>query len=69
MVEREPMKAPERLGTVDDAAQYLAVSSDTIRRMIAAGKVTAYRVGPRVIRIDMDALFDSVARPMGMNAA
>jgi excisionase family DNA binding protein len=57
--------APQRLGTIEDAAEYLDVSTRTIRRMIADRKITAYRIGPRAIRIDMDALFDSVATPMG----
>jgi excisionase family DNA binding protein len=42
------------------AAKHLAVSQLTIRRMIAAGKITGYRVGPRLIRIDLEEL-DQVA--------
>ena len=59
------MTAPQRLGTIEDAAQYLDVSTRTIRRMIADKKITAYRIGGRSIRIDMDALFGSVATPKG----
>ena len=63
------MTRPQQLSTIEEAARYLNVSTRTIRRMIQDGKITAWRVGSRAIRIDMDALFDSVARPMGMNAA
>jgi excisionase family DNA binding protein len=59
------VNAPKRLGTIEDAAQYLDVSTRTIRRMIVDRKITAYRIGGRSIRIDMDALFDCVATPMG----
>jgi len=43
------------------AAEHLSVSQLTIRRWIAAGKLTGYRVGPRLIRIDLDEL-DQLAR-------
>lgn len=42
---------PELL-TLQEAAQKLSVSSDTVRRMIARGELPAYRYGPRLIRID-----------------
>lgn len=38
--------------TVQDTANYLACSQDTVRRMIARGELKAYRYGPRLIRID-----------------
>ncbi|MBC2639665.1 MULTISPECIES: helix-turn-helix domain-containing protein [unclassified Rhodococcus (in: high G+C Gram-positive bacteria)] len=63
------MKRPQQLSTIEDAARYLNVSTRTIRRMITDGKITGYRIGSRAIRVDLDALFDAVARPMGMSAA
>lgn len=63
------MKRPEELSTIEEAAQYLKVSTRTIRRMIADGKISSYRIGGRAIRVDLDALFDSVATPMGRTAA
>lgn len=64
------MKRPEELSTIEEAAEYLKVSTRTIRRMIAeGGKISSYRIGGRVIRIDLDALFDSVATPMGGRTA
>jgi excisionase family DNA binding protein len=35
------------------AAKRDGVSTKTIRRYIAAGLLTAYRVGPRLIRVDL----------------
>jgi excisionase family DNA binding protein len=44
------------LATLDDAAKAFSVSTRTIRRRIADGTVTGYRLGPRLIRVDMDEL-------------
>lgn len=38
--------------TIAETAERLNVSSNTVRRMIAAGDLKAYRYGPRLIRID-----------------
>lgn len=48
--------------TVDQTAQYLGVSSPTIRNWIRAGKLPAYRFGPRLLRID-PADIAALARP------
>ena len=36
------------------AAEHYGVSRQTIRRWISRGKIHAYRVGPRLIRVDLD---------------
>ena len=41
-------------------ADYLALSLSTIRRMVSRGDLTAYRVGPKLLRLDADEL-DRVA--------
>jgi excisionase family DNA binding protein len=43
-----------RLGRITLAAEYLGVSDKTVRRMIASGRLTGYRVGNRIIRVDLD---------------
>ncbi|WP_072751694.1 helix-turn-helix domain-containing protein [Rhodococcus maanshanensis] len=53
-----------RLSTIAEAAETLSVSTRTIRRYIAAGRFTAYRVGPRLIRVDLSEL-DTALRRMG----
>jgi excisionase family DNA binding protein len=45
------------------AAAYADVSVRTVRRYIAGGRLTGYRVGPRLIRVDMKELED-LARPI-----
>jgi excisionase family DNA binding protein len=46
-----------------DAAARLHVSVKTIRRRIAEGTLTAYRVGPKLIRLD-PAEVDALLRPI-----
>jgi excisionase family DNA binding protein len=53
---------PGRPVSLKEAASHLHVSKDTLRRRIASGELTAYRLGQRIIRIDLDeaeALFRS----------
>lgn len=46
--------AGRRLASIDDAAAYLACSPKTIRRFISAGRLTGYRAGPRILRVDLN---------------
>lgn len=50
--------------TIQRAAAYLDVTDKTIRRRIADGKLRAYRVGPRLIRVDRESLL-ALATPLG----
>ena len=40
--------------SMQEAAELCGVSTKTIRRYIAAGRLTANRVGPRLIRLDAE---------------
>lgn len=51
------------LVTLADAAAAVGVNPKTIRRRIADGSLTAYRMGPRLIRVDQAEL-DSLLRPI-----
>jgi excisionase family DNA binding protein len=42
------------LVTVDQAAEYVGVSSKTVRRWIQQGTLTGYAAGPRLIRVDLE---------------
>lgn len=44
---------PERLATLGEAADALAVSTRTVRRYIGYGYLEGYRVGPRSIRVSV----------------
>lgn len=53
-----------RYVSLDDAAAYLSLSTLTIRRRIADGSLTGYRIGrSRTIRIDLDEL-EQMLRPI-----
>ncbi len=42
-----------RLVSLNDGATYVGVHARTLRRYVAAGRITAYRVGPRLIKVDL----------------
>jgi excisionase family DNA binding protein len=44
-------QSPERLVTVQEAADLSSVSYETIARYIKDGKITPVRLGPKMIRI------------------
>lgn len=46
----------ELVGSVKEVAQRLEVSEDRVRRLIREGKLPAWRMGPRTIRIPWKAL-------------
>jgi excisionase family DNA binding protein len=50
-----------RLISITDAAAYADVSPRTIRRWIATGRLPGYRVGPRLVKVDLADL-DAVVR-------
>lgn len=49
--------------TIPEAAVRLRVSAKTIRRRIADGSLTGYRVGPHLVRLDA-AEVDALLRPI-----
>ena len=60
---RKSSPSARRLASVADAANYADVSVRTIRRYIAQGRLTGYRVGPRLVKVDLVDL-DTLASPI-----
>lgn len=58
------MGNPRNYATLKQAAEYLGVTDRTIRQMIADGRLTGYRNGPRLIRVDLNEI-DAVMQPFG----
>jgi excisionase family DNA binding protein len=56
-------RRPQQWKSVPGAADYAGVSSRTIRRWIAEGKLPARRVGPRLLQVDL-ADVDEMIRPV-----
>jgi len=48
--------ASAQYGTVQDAADILKISTQTVRRYISQGLIDAERMGPRLIRVDLASL-------------
>lgn len=55
MAPRHPVEAPPpRLGTIAAGAELMGTCNKTVRRYISAGRLTGYRLGPRMMRVDLD---------------
>ncbi len=61
-IDRHPERR-RRLVSVEDAGSYVGMSTKTIRRRLADGSLTGYRIGPRLIRVDLNELEDGL-RPI-----
>jgi excisionase family DNA binding protein len=56
--------AGRRWATIHQAAEYLSINERTVRDMVKSGRLTGYRNGPRIIRIDLDEI-DMIMTPYG----
>jgi excisionase family DNA binding protein len=57
--------ANTRVITIEEAAETYGVSTRTIRRYISSGRITARRLGPRLIRLDADEVRAQILGPAG----
>lgn len=53
--------------SISDVAAYLAVTTRTVQQMIADGRLRAYRLGPRIVRLRRDDI-DGALQPYGGHA-
>lgn len=60
--------ATRRFVSIATAAEYAALSKNTIRRYIAAGIITGYRIGTATVRVDLDEL-EAAMQPMASKGA
>ncbi|MEV6098654.1 helix-turn-helix domain-containing protein [Nocardia sp. NPDC051981] len=61
------MRVPSsQLMSLRDAAAFAQVDIKTIRRWIDGGHLTAYRMGPRLLRVERSELL-AVAKPVEAN--
>jgi excisionase family DNA binding protein len=56
-----------RYAKLTEAAEYLGVTDRTIRQMIADGRLTGYRNGSRLVRVDLNEV-DAAMQPFGGGA-
>jgi excisionase family DNA binding protein len=52
--------------TIAEGADYLQISDRTVRRLIADGELTGYRMGRsrRLIRVDLNEIDERLMRPL-----
>lgn len=55
--ERIPIR---RLVSIQAAAAYLGVCDETVRNRITDGLITGHRLGPRLIRVDLNEIDDNL---------
>jgi excisionase family DNA binding protein len=55
--------------SIQEAADTYGVSDRTIRRYIAAGLLTAHRIGPRLIRLDPEQVRAQLLGPVDAETA
>lgn len=53
-----------RIVTLAVAAAYADVNPRTLRRRIADGTLTGYRVGPRLLKVDLNEVDSQLLRPI-----
>ena len=56
-------RRPARRARLKAGAAYAGVCEKTIRRWIIAGHFTGYRIGPKLIEVDLDEI-DRIIRPV-----
>jgi len=63
-VDRQGAGRVRRYAKIREAAEYLGVTERTIRQMIADGRLTGYRNGKRLVRVDLNEI-DAPMQPFG----
>lgn len=61
-----PAPPERRLRSIEQVAEYLGVSQRAVREWIGSGILTAYRVGPRLLRLDQNEV-DALVVPVDRN--
>lgn len=60
---RQKTRPPSRRVPLAEGSAYSHLSIKTLRRYIAAGLITGYRIGPKLLQVDLDEL-DAIVRPV-----
>ncbi len=50
--------------SIGQTADYLGLTDRTVRQMVSDGRLTAYRLGPRVVRLRREEI-DAAMQPFG----
>ena len=58
-----PARRRRRYASFAEAAEYAGPHERTLRRYVIDGRLTGYRVGPKILRVDLDEV-DRLFRPV-----
>jgi excisionase family DNA binding protein len=58
-----PARKPKRPASAEAAGEYAGVNSRTVRRWAIDGLITSYKLGPKLVRFDLDEI-DRLFRPI-----
>jgi excisionase family DNA binding protein len=61
---RKPLRQAKRYARLAEAAESYGMSVKTLRRYITEGRITGYRAGPKLIKVDLDELDAVLIRPI-----
>jgi excisionase family DNA binding protein len=61
---RDQRRHPRRYARISEAAEYLGVAERTVRQMISDGRLTGYRSGGKLVRVDLNEVDDAM-QPFG----
>ncbi|HUZ53632.1 MAG TPA: DNA-binding protein [Streptosporangiaceae bacterium] len=59
-------RKPERLAKLIPAAEYCQLSVKTLRRRLIDGTLTPYRLGPKLLAVDLDEVDRKLIRPVAV---
>jgi excisionase family DNA binding protein len=62
-VTSKELAGPRRWASLPVGAEYLKISEMTLRRLIKSGRITGFKVGDRIVRVDLNEL-DAFASPI-----
>ncbi len=62
-------RKPARLARLVPGAEYAQVSVKTLRRRFLDGTLTPYRIGPKILAVDLDEIDRKLIRPVATGAA
>jgi len=55
--------------SIEEAAEYLGISTTFVRKLIVEGEIKGYRIGSyarhRTLRVDLDEIDDKLMQPVG----
>ncbi len=60
-----PKSRPRKWITIPEAAEHIGIHPRTLERMITAGELPGYKIGKKIVRVDLNEIDAAIAgRPL-----